>query len=309
MSAINCKYVGSRGLLLSCDRKSPIPIPDFDGLNPDLYSNIQEDNSILHVCPQALGNFVRKVLPTLTRPFILITNNSDWTIPDDVRYEFARLINHPLLTHWFAQNCVIDHPSLTRIPIGLDYHTLAPTRKQVFAWSQPERHSWGIKVDPTIQEQSLLQFQLMSKPFWERQVKAYANFQFLMTTRYGKIDRTDCLNTVSKDLVYYEPTKCIRAICWDNMIKHAFVLSPQGNGLDCHRTWEALCLGCIPIVKTSGLDPLFEGLPVWIVSSWSEVTRENMVSKINEFKERTFQTERLTLDFWRKRIFGFRTGN
>jgi hypothetical protein len=88
-----------------------------------------------------------------------------------------------------------------------------------------------------------------------------------------------------------------------NMIDYAFVVSPHGNGLDCHRTWEALCLGCIPIVKTSGLDPLFEDLPVWIVNSWSDVTEENMKAKINEFRERTFRYERLELSYWRDRIY------
>jgi hypothetical protein len=305
-SELLCKYVGSRGLLNSCTRKSTIPVPDFDGLNPALYENIQEDNEVLHVCPQALRNFVEKVLPNLKRPFVLLTNNSDWTIPDDVSYEFTRLVNHPLLTHWFAQNCVVDHSKITRIPIGLDYHTLMPTRKQMFTWSQPEKHPWGTKADPVLQEQTLIRFKSASKPFWERSISAYANFQFLMTTRYGKIDRTECLNTVSRELVYYEPIKCIRNICWENMVKHAFVLSPQGNGLDCHRTWEALCLGCIPIIKTSGLDPLFTNLPVWIVSSWSEVSKENMVAKINEFKERTFEIEKLTLDYWQRLIRGGR---
>ena len=38
--------------------------------------------------------------------------------------------------------------------------------------------------------------------------------------------------------------------------KHLFILSPRGNGLDCHRTWEALLLGCIVVTKTSTLDPI-----------------------------------------------------
>lgn len=306
MDVLHCKYVGSRGLLNSCDRKSPVPVPDFDGLNPTLYDNLQS-NEILHVCPQALKNFVTKVLPKITVPFILVTNNSDWTIPDDVTSEFDILIQTPLMIHWFSQNCVIDHPRISRIPIGLDYHTLTPTRKQTFAWSLPEKHPWGIKQDPVYQEQQLVQLKNLSKPFWEREVKAYANFQFLMTTRYGKIDRVDAFNTIPNKIVYYEPTKCIRTTSWGNMIEYAFVISPHGNGLDCHRTWEALCLGCIPIVKTSGLDPLFEDLPVWIVSAWSEVTEENMKSKINEFRERTFRYERLELNYWRDRISSAKT--
>lgn len=298
---LSCNYVGSRGLLVTSDRYSPFPVPDFDGLNPELYNNLIS-NEVLHVCPQALDNFVRKVLPKITTPFILITNNSDLTIPDDVFYEFNILINNQYLKHWFAQNCIIDHPKITRIPIGLDYHTLMPTRKQTFSWSPPEKHPWGIKQDPILQEKQLIDLKTASLPFWKREVKAYANFQFLMTTRYGKIDRIECFNTVPNQLVYYEPYKCTRDICWKNMIEYAFVLSPQGNGIDCHRTWEALCLGCIPIIKSSGLDPLFENLPVWIVHSWTEVTEENMTQKINEFRERTFGYDRLTLNYWRNCI-------
>ena len=32
---------------------------------------------------------------------------------------------------------------------------------------------------------------------------------------------------------------------------YKFALSPEGNGIDCHRTWECLYLGVIPIVKKS----------------------------------------------------------
>lgn len=83
------------------------------------------------------------------------------------------------------------------------------------------------------------------------------------------------------------------------MSTYAFVISPWGNGLDCHRTWEVLCLGSIPVVKTSGLDRLFDDLPVWIINDWNEVTHENMVKKIEEFKSKTFNYEKLTLAYWR----------
>jgi hypothetical protein len=43
-----------------------------------------------------------------------------------------------------------------------------------------------------------------------------------------------------------------RAIELYEKINYAFVASPYGGGPDCHRTWEALILGCIPIVKSSG---------------------------------------------------------
>ena len=51
-----------------------------------------------------------------------------------------------------------------------------------------------------------------------------------------------------------------RLITWNKQKDFAFVICPHGGGLDCHRNWEALCLGCIPIVKTSKIDNLYKDL-------------------------------------------------
>jgi len=296
MDELACIFVGSFGLLKSANQRSPHPIPDFDELQVEWYLNAN-DRDIFHVCPQALHKFVDQVLPKLTKPFILLTNNSDMTIPDDFSGSFVLLL-HPLLIRWFAQNCTYFHSKLTRIPIGLDYHSLVP-KPGKFIWSQPQKHSWGIKKAPILQERELLTLKSLAT---FRECKAYANFQFLMTTRYGKVDRVDAFSKVPKELVFYEPFKTTRDVCWANMIKYKFVLSPQGNGLDCHRTWEALCLGCYPIVKTSWLDPLFDDLPVWIVDDWTEITAESMQDKANVLDSGNFKMEKLTLKYWQELI-------
>ena len=77
------------------------------------------------------------------------------------------------------------------------------------------------------------------------------------------------------------------------MIKYKYVISPHGNGLDCHRTWESLALGCIPIIKTSPLDRMFEGLPVLIVKNWSDITQE----LLNTF-EPSGNLDKLRLNYW-----------
>ena len=304
MDETYCKYVGSFGLLKSATHKSLNPISDFNGLDPAIYSNIHP-NAILHVCPQALPTFVNKVLPFIQVPFKLLTNNSDSTIPDDYQSESDILLNNPLLITWFAQNCSGTHPKLVKVPIGLDYHSMRPhpSERKRMAWESKQNHAWGIKKHPTEQEWDLMTLRNSSKPYFERQMKAYANFQFTMWTRYGKVDRKDAIEKIPKDLVFYQPYKATRYVCWKNMVQYAFVVSPHGNGLDCHRTWEALALGCIPIVKTSGLDPLFDDLPVWIVQDWTEVTRENMNKKLSEFNVREFNYEKLTLAYWRNILF------
>ena len=106
--------------------------------------------------------------------------------------------------------------------------------------------------------------------------------------------------------MYYEPTRVNRNNSFENQIKYAFVVSPFGNGLDCHRTWEALALGCIPIIMTSGLDSLYDDLPVLIVKDWSDVTEEMLMKVVNEFKGKhekgLFNYDKITLKYWVDKI-------
>jgi hypothetical protein len=50
-----------------------------------------------------------------------------------------------------------------------------------------------------------------------------------------------------------------------------FVLSPPGNGADCHRTWEALYMGAVPIVLKKFWPFQEINLPVLIVEDWEDV--------------------------------------
>ena len=164
-----------------------------------------------------------------------------------------------------------------------------------------QNHSWGEKSTPMQQEQMLENIKLNSKPFYERKIKAYSNFHFFTNTKFG-YDRIDAMKNIPSELVYYEPNHTIRINTWKTQSEYAFVISPHGNGLDCHRTWEALCLGCIPIVKTSNIDTLYHDLPVLILKDWSMLTLELLERTIDEFKNRNFNYEKLTLQYWIHKI-------
>ncbi|MBT4856206.1 hypothetical protein HOM50_04660 [bacterium] len=81
-----------------------------------------------------------------------------------------------------------------------------------------------------------------------------------------------------------------------------FVLSPKGNGLDFYRHWEALYLGCIPILTTSLLDGFFKDLPVLIINDWKEVTEDLLDKTYDEFSKREFNYEKLDFKYWKSLI-------
>ena len=69
------------------------------------------------------------------------------------------------------------------------------------------------------------------------------------------------------------------------MRKTLFVPSPAGNGLDCHRTWEAMYLGAVPVV----LEKDFCGdasWPVLVVPSWDFLIKKDISELKQLYKER-----------------------
>lgn len=65
----------------------------------------------------------------------------------------------------------------------------------------------------------------------------------------------------------------------DLVSKSKFVLSPPGNGPDCHRTWEAIYLGAVPIVHASAWPFKAFDLPVIVLDDW-----ESLSSAIANFR-------------------------
>lgn len=79
-----------------------------------------------------------------------------------------------------------------------------------------------------------------------------------------------------------------------------FVLSPPGRGWDCYRTYEALAMGAIPIVRRQRpLSDVVEGMPVLLVDDWAEVTPERLAY---EYPRIAGSLTRLTLAYWREQI-------
>ena len=86
------------------------------------------------------------------------------------------------------------------------------------------------------------------------------------------------------------------------MSKFSFVVSPFGHGFDCIRTFEALCLGCIVIMKSSFLDIIYEDLPVLIINDWSDINAKLLEDALISFKNKKFNYDKLKMDYWIKLI-------
>jgi hypothetical protein len=206
-----------------------------------------------------LDNFVRTALPNIRRPFALITTDGDVSVPSELPGSTVEaLLESPWLVSWNTQNHDgYVHPKLAPIPIGLDLHTPRPR-------TSPRRL---VSLLQNIRRSRLPVEQLPLRVFCDLGLSPW-------------LERRNATSALLKcDHVDFLSSRLSQEAIWRCYAQYPFVLSARGNGLDCHRTWELLYLGCIVITKSSSLDPLFSELPVVIVEDWREVRQNANLAK------------------------------
>jgi hypothetical protein len=77
---------------------------------------------------------------------------------------------------------------------------------------------------------------------------------------------------------------------------YKFVISPEGNGIDCHRHYEALMAGCIPIIEEhEGIREKYKGCPILFTKNYSEITPAYLETVYATMKEQVYDFHRLLL--------------
>ncbi len=213
-----------------------------------------------------LKYFVPYMQTQINTTFVLITHNSD----DSPSEQYIQIIlKNKYLLAWYAQNA--NHRRIKPIPIGIANNKYKHGKVKNF-----------IKV---IQQKHLNKTKDIFLAFTLNTNKK----------RYKILKQFSGLKNI-KILVTTKRLKHIKYLQHINQSK--FTVSPEGNGIDCHRTWEALILNSVPIVQDS-----------YIINEFKKIEPNSFL--INGKLNSTYLTKSVKklinsnlpyLDFWWKQI-------
>ena len=254
-------------------------------------------------------------------PMVILTHCRDAGIRQQYRSQTAggsgvglnKAMASPAIYRWYASNCDVSHPKVQCMPLGFAFHdTLAKegehpavtadkiTNAYLAAPSNRDRRPLSARVDDWNERNNPLR-----RDIWQ-QLTLHREFVTVFSPAFGR-------RNFSHLLAGYAAA--------------AFVLSPPGNGFDCHRTWEAIAMGVIPIlwnasayrtaqvgaaaaVEFEGEMRVYDSFPVVAVNNYSDITmaklREWQTTVRDERHNRFdgFADERITNVFWMHRIYG-----
>lgn len=226
---------------------------------------------IVFVKSDYLNDFLQKIHPYIINTYILISHNSDSPAPG----KFVDLLYDPKILRWYGQNPTIAfHEKFVPIPIGVG--------NRYTSHGADVRHF----IEAFNYQQKVL----------KRSCIVGLNFHVGNNVDARKFvfdyfsDKSFVKRIFSGDHFGY----------MNNMAHAKFILSPPGNGLDCHRTWEALIAGSIPILITSDMNELLEDLPVLIVDKWQDVNIDMLEKAYDEFQQKKehYKLGKIYFDFW-----------
>ena len=160
---------------------------------------------------------------------------------------------------------------IVALPLGVDFHTIAT------------KPFWGIpQTSWQNQEKHLLSLRNKALPLVQRKRKTLVTWNNTSTTsnrhtKNGYKSRPQLWKECMSNSDVFDIGTGNRNETWKKMSQYAFVYSPIGDGFDCHRTWEALALGCIVIAQSNPtIKEFVDKYPIILHDDPDKITQEDL---------------------------------
>lgn len=218
-----------------------IDVDDYDFKNFDnpytIYCNISLFN---FTKPKLVESDIWGKLKEFKNPFKLVLHNADDFISEKHLGLFKQIPNCKKV---YSVNVNCKDDMLIPLPIG----------QANAIWSWGDEFFLKLAIKDEVEKTNLV----------------YANFTTSGDAR--ELVRKKCYDILVKQNVPFVATNDIYPEYLENLKSYKYCVSPQGNGIDCYRMWEALYLKVVPICERSILIEHFaETFPIKIVDDWDD---------------------------------------
>lgn len=241
------------------------PNDDMDAIIPAI-----KDANILFVYGFCLDIFFRKVFPSIEKNIVLVTHNCD----DEIDSKYEKYLNDVRILKWYSVNVSIVHDKLVPIPIGI---------------ANSQWKHGDLNILEKVRNEHNRKENLVYKNFDIGTAPSRRTYVDVATSRNG---------------IYMSP---VRNYCeyLRELSRSMFSICPMGNGIDTHKMWESLYMGCIPVVAGCPHNDGFKELPVIRIygdENWSLVTRKFLENHYAVMYDKTYDLSKLDVEYWKKRI-------
>lgn len=234
---------------------------------------ILNNAKIIFVKSDLLDRFFTYIYPYLKQKFFLISHNSARAITK----KYRKYLNDNKIIRWYSENCHFSHPKLVPIPLGI------------------ANAYWEHGNEVLVKK-------AMNFP-QKKKEKAYSNFDIKTNLNH----RLKVFNLIKNNPFVINSSKKSFFDYLLDLSSCKYSVTPRGFGQDCHRLWESLYLGCIPIIDDRTLyknftTSIWTGTPIIFIDNWKKLSYEFAVKSVKKMKFKEDWRNNLNFKYWKKLI-------
>lgn len=227
------------------------------------------------------------------RTTYLIADSTDRNIPDSME-QLLLIEHHPLIRCVFAKNAIYSSTRFNLIPLGPK-------------WQYNSHSHYGEDKENNWQALHYVGINKTAPDIADLSSRAGVLIPSLRLTGVRKQAIDAVLAQVGNSTGWLTPNMTATSFgeYLLSLRNHKYVVSPPGNGRDCHRHWEALLVGTAPIIlRDPALEKALLNLPVWWVDSYEEVTETNYEREAAKLPHlwSTAEVKKLYVEWWETHI-------
>ena len=250
------------------------------------FSEYITGNRFIDICEETGATFCKTDYISLYKENskkVFVTHNSDYGITKEL-YEAC-----PSHHYWLAQNKECQQSNVIPIPIGLENMFLR-TSEVAAGGKFSSQVPGALQKAEIIHRIANLEIPKDNLVYMNFNIKTYPVERQVVWDMFSQKEWVTNTSNLSMDHFYFD------------LASHKFVISPRGNGLDCHRTWEALYLRTVPIVLKSEGMCYFEDLPIYFVDEWSQITEESLSKFYQKMLNSEYNLGKMKISWWKNKI-------
>jgi len=191
-----------------------------------------KNGDVIFVRGGLLDEYFQKMHSRIESRYILLSGNEDF----NVESRLSGYLDDKII-HWFAQNLLFYHEKASILPIGIYNHN---------------------DFSKLIENQRFLQIYRESRLIKDKKSRIAYSFGFSEGER--KTAEEKLKKSPISEKLFLPQEKY-----YQELANFQFIASPSGNGIDCHRTWEAMYFRVIPIMLSNNFSNQLKdcGFPVF----------------------------------------------
>jgi hypothetical protein len=230
------------------------------------------------------------------------------------------IIRNRFVKHIYSTNLNYNHPSITFVPLGLglwgfDFTKVCVNKNNdISNLINNQNDEFFNKTICLLSKNKKLNYKDRKKVIFMDWYNGNENTFDCPTKKRVYLERSKYYNQfkskesefIANGYSFYTSDHRVDVnTLWDTLSDGIFVISPPGNGYDCHRTYENLALGNVPILlrnKDICDNGFFERVGCIVVDNYSQITPDFLDSYIDTHTYDPEIKEELLLRYWFHKI-------